>query len=130
MTRPSEIVWFERIIIATLVLGVFNSWIAWPQMAAMSSPAFVISIQLFTFAVMIGLTLLIVRRRSNVAKWVFIALYLIGLPMVAQQIMSGALSGSLAITFIQAVAQAVAFVLLFTPSSRHWLKSGASAASA
>ena len=130
MTRPTEIVWFERIIIATLVPGALNSWLAWPQLLAISGPTFLITVQLFTFALMMGLTLLISRRRSNVAKWIFTGLFVAGVPIVLRQALTGTLTGSLEISFIQAAAQAVAFALLFTSSSRRWFKSEAAAASA
>ena len=130
MTRPTEIVWFERIIIATLALGALNSWLAWPQLVAMRGPAYVITVQLFAFAVMLGLTLLVSRRRSNVAKWISIAMFIIGLPFWVQQVSAGSLPGSLTISFVQVAAQVVAFALLFTAASRRCFKREAVAAPA
>jgi hypothetical protein len=122
MHRPSGVVWFERIIIATLVLGVLNSWLAWPQLVAMRGPTFALTVQALTLAVMLGLTLFVSRRRSNIAKWILIALTALGLPILFQQLTSGQLQGALLITLTQTVSQIVAFALLFTPASRQWFK--------
>src|SRR5690349_15005662 len=105
MNRPIEIAWFERIIIASLALGALNSWLAWPQLLALGSPGFLISVQLFTFAVMLGLALLISRRRSNVAKWINIALAVVGFPFWLAQLLTGTLPGVPAISVLQCAAQ-------------------------
>ena len=126
--RPTEVVWFERIIIGTLILGGVNTWIAWPQLVALRGPAFLVTVQLLTISVMLGLALLVSRRRSNIAKWISIALFVGGLPIWVQQVSSGALHGSLIVSFIQVVAQAGAYALLFTSASRRWFKRDAAAA--
>ena len=126
--RPTEITWFERIIIATLVLGALNSWLAWPQLVAMRGPAFLVTVQLFTFAVMLTLTLFVSRRRSNVAKWIGIALFVMGLPFWLQQVSAGSLPGSPIVSFIQVAAQVGAYALLFTTASRRWFRRDAAEA--
>ena len=128
MQRPAEIVWFERIIIATLVLGALNSWLAWPQLVAMRGPVFLIAVQLFTIAFIMALTLFISRRRSNIAKWISFGLFVAGLFVVVRDGLAGLQPGSLAIGIIQAAAQLVAYALLFTAASRRWLKREAAAA--
>jgi len=122
MERPTEIIWFERIIIATLAVGVFNSWLAWPELSAMAGPEFAISTQLFTLAVILGLTLLISRRRSNVAKWISVAMIVIGLPFAVIAEARGMVPGSIVIRIAQTLGQAIAYALLFTPSARRWFK--------
>ena len=120
MHRPREILWFERIILATLCLGALNSWLAWPQLVAMAGPTFVITVQLLTFGLMLGLTLLISRRRSNIAKWISVAMFLLGLPFWVQQMLSGTAPGSMSITWTQFALQVCAYLLLFAPASRSW----------
>lgn len=125
--RPKSIVYFERIIFATLILGIIQIYLGWNQTIAqaaetISNPIFfVLFIQLFTFLVIIILTLLVSRRRSKIAMWVSIALFALGLPMLYGIIASGQLSGSGAITALQTFGQLVAYGLLFTPSSRDWM---------
>jgi uncharacterized membrane protein len=130
MTRPKEIVWFERGIIASLFLGAINSWLAWPELVALGGMAFLITIQIFTFAIMIGLTLFVSRRRSNVAKWILVALFVIGTPMWLKNALAGLQPGSPLILFAQFAVQVVAYILLFTAASRSWLKGQTEPASA
>lgn len=125
MERPTEIIWFERIILGTLALGAFNSWLAWPQISAMRGPGFAISTQLFTFAVLLGLTLLISRRRSNVAKWISVAMFLVGLPFALIVEARGLAPGSTIIRIVQTIGQAIALGLLFSSSARRWFKASA-----
>ena len=124
MKRPMEINWFERIILATLVLGVFNSWLNWPQLSAkLGNPALLIIAQLVTAAIILSLTLLTSRRRSNVAKWISIGMFVLGLPLWLRQVAGGLPTGSMIISWTQVVLQVVAFALLFTAASRRWFKS-------
>ena len=128
MTRPMEVVWFKRMIVGALILGALNCWLAWPQLVALRGPGYLITVQLFTFAIILGLTLFISQRRSNVAKWISIALFVLGLPIWLLQLANGSLPGSLTISFFQVVAQVFAFALLFTANSRRWFEKDAEAA--
>jgi hypothetical protein len=128
MTRPAEIIWFERLIIATLILGELNTWLAWPQLVEKTGPAFIIMVQLFTVAIVLGLALLVSRRRSNIAKWISIALFALGSPFWLWQLLSGSLLGSPIISIIQVVGQVAAFTMLFTTASRRWFKKEAAPA--
>lgn len=118
--RPDSIVWFERIIIVTLLLGIVNSWLIWPQLVSQASPAFVFAVQAMTLIMILGLTLLISHRRSRVAKWISIALFVVGLPTFFNQGLPA--GGSGAVSIIQILAQLLAYSLLFTPSAKRWLK--------
>lgn len=122
MDRPLEISWFERIIFGTLVLGAIQSWIAWRPLAELTSPASLITTQILTFAVIGGLTLLIFRRRSNVAKWISVVMGLLGLPFAIWLAATGKMQGSALISVVQTVGQLAAYALLFTRSSRAWFK--------
>jgi hypothetical protein len=125
MGRPWEIVWFERIYLGTLALGAVQSWIAWPALVKMGGPVFVVTTQLLTFALIGGLTLLISRRRSNIAKWILIGLFIAGLPIFIRHLLDGQLvggGGSPVISITQLAAQFVALALLVTPASRNWFK--------
>jgi drug/metabolite transporter (DMT)-like permease len=123
MERPSEIIWFERMIFGTLILGVLQSWLAWPMLVKMASPSFIFTTQMFTFAVIGGLTLLISRRRNNVAKWIAIVMLLLGTPIAVWQAVTGQMQGSALISIVQGAGQLFAYALLFTPASRAWFKS-------
>jgi hypothetical protein len=122
VNRPLEIVWFERLIIGTLLLGALNSWLSWQQLASLRGPSFAIATQSLTFACLLGLTLLVSRRRSNVAKWAFIILFVLGLPFSIRIELAGNLPGLRIIRYAQWAAQIFAYALLFRPASRRWFK--------
>ena len=128
MPRPTEIIWFERIIIGTLIVGVFKAFLDWPRLAAAGGTAFSLSILSFTLALMLALTLLVSRRRSSVAKWLMIGLFALGLPAFFQLAAAGQVHGSLLITVAQLIGQLVAYALLFTPAARRWFRGGAEVA--
>jgi hypothetical protein len=127
--RPKSIVYFERIIFGTLLLGVLQSYLGWDQAIAQAETldrnkavAITLIILIFTFVLIGTLTLLVSRRRSRIAMWVSIALFVLGLPALVHLITSGQLLGSDNIAAIQGIGQVVAYALLFTPSARRWMR--------
>lgn len=125
--RPKAIVYFEWIFLGTLALGLVQSYLSWDSAIALSAtqanPAtFAILTLALTFGLVLILTLLISRRRSRIAMWVSIALFVLGLPMVFALAAQGLLFGVHAITAVQTIAQIVAFGLLFTPEARQWMR--------
>jgi len=120
--RPLEIVWFERLCIATLVLGVINSWLSWEQLVLFgASSAFVILIQLSVAGIIMGLVLLVSRSRSNIAKWVFAVFFALGLLITISNEIGDDLPSIGIIGYAQTTMQFIALVLLFRPASRRWL---------
>jgi hypothetical protein len=126
--RPRAIVYFERIIFGTLLLGVLQSYLGWNRVIAAapaadgnSAVAFTLIILTFTFVLIGTLTLLVSRRRSKIAMWISIALFVLGLPSFVQTVIRGVLFASNLIAVLQAIAQGVAYGLLFTPSARRWM---------
>ena len=121
MDRPLEIAWFERLNLATMVLGILNSWLSWDQLMMLGrSPTFVIMIQSITLGIILGLTLLVSRKRSNIAKWVIIVLFVLGLPITIYTELRDDLPSIGIIGYAQTTIQFVALVLLFKPASRRW----------
>jgi hypothetical protein len=125
--RPQAIVYFERIIFATLALGVWKTWQDWDALiakAAISSAnptGFTVFVLCFTFAWIATLTLLVSRRRSKIAMWISLAFFVLGLPAMFLVAANGLLVGSSLITALQTVGQLVAYGLLFTPTARRWI---------
>ena len=121
MDRPLESVWFERLCIGTLVLGAFKSGLSWDQLLLFGgSPEYVIMIQSFTAGMILGLTLLVSRMRSDIAKWVIIVLFVLGLPITVYTELRGDVPSVGIIGYAQMAIQCVAFMLLFSPASRRW----------
>ncbi|MDB5673998.1 MAG: hypothetical protein JWM65_980 [Sphingomonas bacterium] len=119
--RPATIVNFERLIFATLALGLVQTWLGWDSLVRLSSVGQLVMTDVFTFGLVILLTLLVSRRRSKVAMWISIVLFVLGLPFVALLAAKGLMVGSTLISVAQTLGQIVAYGLLFTPSARRWL---------
>jgi hypothetical protein len=119
--RPKSIIYFERVFLGTLALGVLQSFLAWKDLMRISTPANAIFIQVFTFAILTTLTLFVSRRRSKIAMWISIAMFVLGLPLFFIIVAKGLLMGSGFVSAVQAVGQLAAYALLFTPSARAWM---------
>lgn len=127
--RPWTIVDFERIMLGSLAAGLLVTWFYWDAMIASQEAAgnaqsigVALFSVLFGFGLNIGLTLLISRRRSTIAKWIAIGLFVLGLPFTFGILMSNMSPVPPAITLLQVFVHLVAYVLLFTPSARRWMK--------
>jgi len=131
--RPQSITLFERIIFGTLILGAIQSYLGWDRLVALAATAeanpvaFILTTQIFIFALIGTLTLLVSRRRSKVAMWTSIAMFALGLPLSFRTITNGLPLGSGVIMALQTIGQLVAYGLLFAPSSRHWMNREAQA---
>ncbi|WP_063976165.1 hypothetical protein [Sphingobium yanoikuyae] len=120
--RPQSIINFERLMFGTFVLGLIQSYLGWDRATQMASAGFILTVQALTFGLMIALVLFLSRRRSKIAMWILIIMFLIGLPFFFKMISQGALLGAVWIGIAQTLGQFVAYGLLFTSSARDWLK--------
>jgi hypothetical protein len=125
--RPKTIVYFEWIILGTLLLPVLQVYLSWDQIKAFGNPpdrnlqaVIYLGVVIFMSALVGMLTLLVSRRRSKIAMWVSIAMAAYGIWLVAPEIIHGL--GSNINSALQCVGQVVAYGLLFTPSARRWMR--------
>ena len=118
--RPSTIKAFEALMFGTLGLGVLQASISWKDVTTGVSPMFTLSVLVITFAMMSALTLLIARKRSKIAKWILVVLFISGLPVVLKLTADGQLLGMGLITAAQTLGQLVALGFLFSQSARDW----------
>lgn len=125
MERPGPIVWFERIIFATLAMGIMQSSLGWRAATSLAPWPFVLGVQAFVLLSMAGLTLLVSRRRSNIAKWILILFFAAGIPLFARQLAAGHVLGLMPLSMLQVFGQIVAFSLLFTFEARQWFRRSA-----
>jgi hypothetical protein len=125
--RPQTIVNFERVNIGALALGLVQDYVSWgtpKQQAIMAhhSLLYFAAIQLFSFGLIVALTLLVSRRRSKIALWILVILFVLGVPATVLMAVRGQLLGSSLISLIQCIAELVALIFVFTPSARRWMK--------
>ena len=129
--RPKTIVYFEWIIFGTLLLEILQSYLTWDQTIAITATVYgnsagIVNIitEIFRFVLFATLTLLVSRRRSKIAKWISIALFVLGTALFAFDITIRGLLEivTFSLAVLVSICQAVAFGLLFTPSARRWMR--------
>jgi isoprenylcysteine carboxyl methyltransferase (ICMT) family protein YpbQ len=133
--RPESIVNFERFYVAGIVVGLVNTAVSWNDMkaeiasdaavAGMGNGVLVATVG-FTFLIQLLFWYLIARCASNIAKWIMIVLFVVGLlfiiPMLFGSIpVSGGTIGLL-FTIAITVLQGYAIYFLFKPDAVAWLK--------
>jgi len=111
--------------LAALFIGVVNTALRYKELSAGPGGApFVLSVFFGGVIVMLTLILLISRKGSNVAKWIFMilaGLLLVNYIPVLADFLDRGLVGILSIC--QTAMQAVAIYLLFTRESQVWFAS-------
>ena len=117
---------FEKLALGSLLIGVVISALQYKQVGALFPNPFLFGFfQLCLFGFLLWIILLISRKRSKVAKWIWVigsglgvALYI---PQLANMFDEGGYVGILSIC--QTAMQAVGIYLLFTPQSQLWFAS-------
>jgi len=131
--RPESILWFERVYIGRIVIGLALSiytfyWMRssfgyWPPV---STAIGLMSIGGVVLGVLINLLLLyfIARRASTVAKWIFVALaVLMVVPVLYRVIAPNFLPAALKMgPLFGAGLDFTMIMLLFQPDSRQWFE--------
>jgi peptidoglycan/LPS O-acetylase OafA/YrhL len=129
-TAPFSIRWFDRLFLASTALGVLSTLATWDDVTALepNDPAWLEYTTIAVFIAMFGLLLvlwsLIVRNRSNAAKWILTVLTLASLPVYAMPdtwIDDGPTVWIMVEAF-SVVLSIVALAGLFTPSARRWFR--------
>ena len=129
--RPASIVWFERLFLLSLLVGLGNAILSFdsavalveadPVMAEMGwSDGFVMGVVAVSLGIPLLLTVLIAHRASVLAKWVLVALVAIGFLMIGfdtENMLSLANIGAA----VAALLQLVAITMLFRRDAVEWL---------
>ena len=125
--RPRSIVAFERLYLISLLIAAVAAAANWDRSLSFArgfgfGPAFVIVTQAIGLGLVAALIYLIARRRSAVAKWLLVLLFLVGLVVLLRDLpglIRGGLSGLVPV--VQILLQGGAIAMLFTAASRAWL---------
>ena len=128
--RPASILYFERLSILSILVGMVFTWIDWDDqiagVRASGLPSSVVPITLgFSLAILLLLIFLISRKGVGIAKWIFVALFALGLVFSVPQVL-GALDRGLVglLQLTQLVVQGMAIYFLFTPEANDWFRKG------
>ena len=129
--RPNSILIFEKLYLATLILGLINSVLNWgnasqiletdPNVTQLGSGFLVLTIA-GGFLISLLLWYLTARKASSVAKWIITVFF--GLGLLALPMSLGSLpSLNLAISGIALIMQGYAVYLVFRPDAKQWFSS-------
>jgi hypothetical protein len=125
--RPVSIVYFERAVLLSILLGLLNTYLMWDRIVAQIAdlgygPGFVVAVQIISYGVLLLLLWLIAYRRSNVARWTYVVLAALGLVsgLTGIREMLALDPLFLAISAVQYLISIVSIVLLFRPDARRW----------
>jgi hypothetical protein len=92
--------------------------------AARRGVGFIIFIQAFVFAMEVLFIWLIARRRKNWARWAWLIITILGIPLALPELnrllRSNLITATL--TCAQNLAQAIALYLIFTGNAREWFR--------
>lgn len=129
--RPKSIVMFERVVLISLLLGIFNAFLMWDRLSAdaaaqgMTSGT-LITVQAITTAIYLLLIWFIARKASPVAKWIYVVLTVLGVLLalagMGQTMTMG--TASIIITVIQYILLIFSVWLLFKPDAKAWFADG------
>lgn len=132
--RPSSIVRFDRLYLASIAVGLVGNILEWPltmarlaenpDTAAMGSTATVAAGGMIAAGILIALLLwfLIARRGSNVAKWILVVFTVFAVGSLAIGFSTGAviLDAGGILRLVAVALQTAAVVFLFRPDAAVW----------
>ena len=132
MTRPASIILFERLFLASILLGLANSVFNWSTImgqiaatpgASMFGGGFLIGTMLFGVAINLLLWYFIARRGANVARIIWTVLFAFGIfGVIAMFFQPTPLSVKI-IPLISFALQAYGVFLLYRPDAKPWFSS-------
>ena len=121
---PTNVTRFEQLMYLSLGIGIVVSALQYEDFVRLAGPVFMLIVQGAGFGALVLLIWLIARRRKSWARWVYLVLFLIGLPLsipiLGVMLKSNPISAILSI--IQVLSQGLALYLIFTGDSANWFK--------
>ncbi len=132
--RPSSIVRFDRLYLASIAVGLIGNILEWPltmarlaenpDTAAMGSTATVAAGGMIAIGVLIALLLwfFIARRGSSVAKWILVVFTVFAIGSLVIGFSTGAviLDAGGIVRIVAVALQAAAVAFLFRPDAAPW----------
>lgn len=120
--RPESIANFERLLLGSVALTLIYTIGTWNDVPI----PFATWIAVVATVIVLGLNLLLVllvsRRRSRIAKWILVILFILAVPMTIWSWIEDPQLGWPLMDAVLLVMQGWGLALLFTPSARAWLK--------
>jgi hypothetical protein len=121
---PKNVMRFEILAYIAIGIGVIISALEYQRLSAVASPAFVLTIQFFVMLLLVWLIWLTARRHKNWARWVFLILFLVGLPLyipnLADMMAHNAIAGVLSAA--QMLIEGVSLYFVFSGDAKDWFR--------
>jgi len=129
--RPKSIVMFERLFLASLVLGALGVLLSYQKLTDLAAndpgmrqlgvgSGFLVGVVIASYAVYLLLWYLIARGASNVAKWILVVFTVLGV-LFALPGLAGAWDSTSALSLVVYALEILAVVYLFRPDAKEWL---------
>jgi prepilin signal peptidase PulO-like enzyme (type II secretory pathway) len=124
--RPASIIYFERLSVLSILVGIAFTMLTWDAevkvaQASNLGSAFVPLVQGISLFIILLLIFLISRKASNIAKWILVALFVLGVAFIAPSLLQTLDQGLIGLLQLsQLIVQAAAIYFLFTPEARAW----------
>ena len=122
--RPKSIERFELLFFVSLGIGIVTSALGWDQISQMAGVLPTLAVQVLTLLIVLSLVLLVSRKRSNIARWVLVAFFVIGtviyIPNMARLFAQNPLVTVL--SSVQIVLQVAALYFVFRPDAKPWFQ--------
>ncbi len=120
-TQP--IVYFERAYLLSIALGAASVAVYWGELRQVAPPLPLAIASALLLGAVATLALFVSRRRSEVCKWLLVALTVAGIALSLPSLPASLAAGPRGwLGLAQMLLQAVAIAFLFTPPARHWLR--------
>jgi hypothetical protein len=121
---PRSICVFEKLMLGSLLIGVVISAMTYNEVVSQAGALVVTIIEIFVLSLMFLLVLFVSRKRSNIAKWILIIVWLLGLVIYIPALAHFLTMGTVGVLFVaQPVMQAGALYMLFRSDSKSWFES-------
>lgn len=135
--RPKSIIMFERLFLASLVLGALNFALSYEEATALLEndagarklglgSGFLVGITAVSTVVYLLLWFLVARMASNIAKWILVVFVGLGV-LSALPATMGTWNVTLVLSLVVYALEVLALVYLFRPEAKAWLRSEAQA---
>ena len=129
--RPQSIVMFERLFLASQVLGAAGVVLSYQKLTDLAAndpgmrqlglgSGFLLGIVIASYAVYMLLWYLIARGASNAAKWILVVFTVLGV-LFALPGLAGAWDSTSALSLVVYALEVLAVVYLFRPDAKEWL---------
>ena len=120
--RPKSITWFERLSLGAILISLIPMYqFLEPMRIGAVSPLVMMTAVVISLGLPLLLTLLVSRKRSNVAKWAYVVLMAFGFIAFARLLLTVGAADLDYVGAAVAALQAASVGLLFAGSARAWL---------